>query len=109
MAELASEYVQLNEHGTWRVVGTRVSLDSVVHLYKEGYSPEGILDEFDTLTLEKIHGVIAFYLRNRSEIEKYLHEKAVQFEELRRKSHAENRELLDRLRAYRAASAQTSR
>jgi hypothetical protein len=40
--------------------GTRVSLDSVVHAFRRGESPEGIAESFPVLTLEQILGSLAF-------------------------------------------------
>jgi hypothetical protein len=42
-----------------------LSLDSIVYLYRDGASPEQIQDDFPSLTLEQIHGAIAFYLANK--------------------------------------------
>jgi uncharacterized protein (DUF433 family) len=47
------------------VAGTRVSLDSVVHGFREGLSPEAILEDFETLSLEQVYGAITYYLANQ--------------------------------------------
>jgi hypothetical protein len=47
---------------TYRVEGTRISLDSLVYLYREGISPEGMVESYPTLTLEQVHGALAYYL-----------------------------------------------
>ena len=44
--------------GTYRITGTRVSLDSVVYAFLNGLSPEGIVDSFPVLTLEQVYGAI---------------------------------------------------
>ena len=38
---MAREYVEMRNAG-YQVAGTRVSLDSVVYLYRDGASPEAI-------------------------------------------------------------------
>lgn len=48
-------------NGGYYIAGTRISLDSVVYAYRDGRSPEDILDSFPLLTLEQIYGAIAFY------------------------------------------------
>jgi uncharacterized protein (DUF433 family) len=58
--------------GVWRVGRTRVTLDTVLHAYNNGASPEGIREAFDTLQLSDIYGVIAYYLRHRDEVDEYL-------------------------------------
>ena len=55
-----------------RLTGQRIGLFHVVDRYQEGYSPEMISEEFPTLALALIHGVIAFYLENQSEVDAYV-------------------------------------
>src|SRR5437870_4674179 len=59
---MTSEYVD-REDGTYRIGGSRVSLDSVVYAYRRGASPESIQRSFPSLTLEEVHGALAFYFR----------------------------------------------
>ena len=101
MTDPADSYVVQTPDGGWRIAGTRVSLDSVVHAYREGLSPEAIADEFPSLSLEKVHGSIAFYLHNQEAIDRYLQEQAIRWEQLRQKSEADNRETLAKLREHR--------
>ena len=58
---MAKEYVE-ERSGGYYVVGTRISLDSVVYGFLRGESPEGIAESFPALTLEQILGSLAFYL-----------------------------------------------
>src|SRR5207248_1470518 len=55
------EYVE-ERNGGYYLVGTRISLDSIVQCFNDGLSPETILSEFETLTLAQVFGAIAFYL-----------------------------------------------
>ena len=55
---MSKEYVNLQD-GSYRIRGTRVSLDSVVYAYRRGASPESIQRSFPALTLEQVHGVRA--------------------------------------------------
>lgn len=65
-------YVE-KRNGGYYVVGTRVSLDSVVYQFQEGQPPESILRSFPMLlSLENVYGAIAFYLANRLTIDTYL-------------------------------------
>lgn len=70
----------------YRVAGTRVSLDSVVINWLNGETPESIVENFDTLTLESVYGALAYYLANREEIDEYLRQGEIEFEKLRQKS-----------------------
>ena len=65
------EYVERKGDG-YRIRGSRVSLESIILPFREGLSPETLVDEFPTLSLEQIYGAITFYLGHRAEIESYL-------------------------------------
>ena len=82
---MSKEYV-IQVNGAYRIVDSRVSLDSVVYAWLEGQSPETISDNFPVLTLEEVYGAITFYLSNREAIDEYLRGKKADFEEMRRKS-----------------------
>ena len=62
------EYVKKIE-GVYRVGGTRVSLDSLVYLFREGMSVESMVESYPALTMEDVHGALAFYLANENEID----------------------------------------
>ena len=98
----ASSYVA-KHNGGYRIKGTRVSLDSVVYAFRDGQSPESIQISFPALTLEQIYGAIAFYLRQRTAIDKYLKEGEAKYEVMRTASRAKNPELYERLARFRAA------
>jgi len=76
------QYVERREGGYY-IAGTRISLDSVVHLFKNGASPESILRSFPLAgSLEKIYGAITFYLANRDAVEAYLRDQEQLSQEL---------------------------
>ncbi len=87
----------------YRIAGTRVSLDSVVYLYREGFSPEGIVESYPALTLEQVHGSLAYYLANRKEIDAYLTKSEAAAEQEIRKSRRTNAELIAKLQRARHA------
>ena len=58
---MAKEYIEQRNGGLY-IEGTRVSLDSVVHAFRRGESPEGIAECFPVLELEQIFGALTFYL-----------------------------------------------
>jgi uncharacterized protein (DUF433 family) len=68
---MAAEYVT-EVDGAYRVGETRVSLDSLVYLFQEGVSAEGMVESYPVLTLEQVHGALAFYLANQKDIDAYL-------------------------------------
>jgi uncharacterized protein (DUF433 family) len=68
-----TEYIE-QRNGGFYVAGTRVSLDSIVYSFKTGDSPETIRQNFSSLTLEQVYGVIAFYLAHQQEIDANIRE-----------------------------------
>ncbi|WP_019508203.1 DUF433 domain-containing protein [Pleurocapsa sp. PCC 7319] len=70
-AVAAKPYVEFKKQGYW-VIGTRVSLDSIVYAFRKGLLPESIAQAYPLLDLEKVYGAITFYLANRSDIDAYL-------------------------------------
>src|SRR5438270_13884212 len=97
---MSKEYVTLND-GVYRIGGTRVSLDSVVYVYRRGASPESIQRSFPSLTLEQVHGALAFYLSHQSEVDKYLLQGEEKFEELRKASRETHPDWYKKLRRAR--------
>jgi uncharacterized protein (DUF433 family) len=65
-------YLEIVAENDVRVAGTRVGIEHILSAYLSGNQPEEIALEFPTVTLEQVHGVIAYYLRNRSETDTYL-------------------------------------
>ena len=69
---MEKQYVEQLDQG-YRIVDSRVSLDSVVLAFLAGYSPETIAAEcFPVLSLEQVYGAITYYLANRRQIDAYL-------------------------------------
>jgi uncharacterized protein (DUF433 family) len=86
---MTKEYVEKRE-GTYRISGTRVSLDSIVYAFLRGAAPESIAQSFPALTLEEVYGAIAFYLAHQTEIDAYLQEGEREFEALRQQARQSN-------------------
>lgn len=64
--------VTMDAHGTARVGGTRVPLDTVIDTFNEGATAEEIVQQYPALKLADVYAVIAYYLRARAEVETYL-------------------------------------
>ena len=94
---MSKEYVNLQD-GSYRIGRTRVSLDSVVYAYRRGASPESIQRSFPALTLEYVHGALAFYLSHRAEMDKYLAEGEAEFEKLQQASREAHSDWYEKLR-----------
>jgi uncharacterized protein (DUF433 family) len=100
---MQKEYVKIVE-GAYRVGDTRVSLDSLVHLFREGMSAESMVECYPALTLEQVHGALAFYLGNQKEIDRYLAEGQRAAESQHQQSRQTNAELIAKLQRARNAS-----
>jgi Protein of unknown function (DUF433) len=52
---------------TYRVAGTRISLESLVYLYRQGISPEGMVESYPRLRWSKCmaHSPIIWPIRKR--------------------------------------------
>jgi uncharacterized protein (DUF433 family) len=55
--------------GHLRIEGTRITVNQIVVLYKQGYGPEEIADQYPQLTLAQAYAALAYYHANREEIE----------------------------------------
>ena len=100
---MKNDYVKKVE-GAYRVGETRVSLDSLVYLFREGMSVESMVDSYPALTLEQVHGALAFYLANQKEIDAHLIEGQRTAEMQHRQSRQTNAELIAKLQRARNAS-----
>jgi uncharacterized protein (DUF433 family) len=90
------EYVEMR-NGGYYVAGSRVSLASIIHEYRDGAAPETIRQNFPTLSLEQIHGAIAYYLGHRHEAETYLSDLEKKWDELERTAKPASAELQQRI------------
>lgn len=97
---MTNEYIEQQE-GSYQIAGTRVSLDSVVYAYRRGASPESIQRSFPSLTLEQVHGALAFYLSHKAEVDKSVAEGEEEFEKLQQASHATHPDWYEKLRRAR--------
>jgi uncharacterized protein (DUF433 family) len=92
----AKQYIEERE-GCYRIVGKRISLDSIVYAFLAGQSPESIVQSFPALTLEEVYGAITFYLANRTAIDAYLLAGEQLFETLRQQARENNSLLYQKL------------
>ena len=66
---MANDYIEVRDGGFY-IKGTRVPLDSIVHEFRDGASPESIRQAFPILTLEQVYGAITFYLGHQEQVDK---------------------------------------
>ena len=88
-----------DDGGVIRVGNTRVPIDTVIEQYKQGATPEQIVERFDVLKLSDVYATIAYYLDHREDIESYLEHGQQERARIRREVEAkfDNSELHARL------------
>src|SRR5712692_3983349 len=72
-------------HGGLSVGPTRVSFESVWHLYQQGQSPVEIVQAFDTLHQADVCAVLAWALRHAEDVDAYLKRRDDEAAQMRRK------------------------
>ncbi|MBP6820326.1 MAG: DUF433 domain-containing protein [Acidobacteria bacterium] len=78
---MEKSYVTKTEAG-YHLTGSRVSLDSIAYDWLSGLSPESIVDNFETLSLEQVYGAVTFYLSNRAEVDAHLRRNREKYDSL---------------------------
>lgn len=64
--------LRLDQDDVIRIANSRISLDLIVEQYENGMTPEELVRAYDTLALNDVYAVIAYYLRHREEVRAYL-------------------------------------
>lgn len=68
--------------GRPRIAGTRISVQQIATLHKQGLSPVEILTEYEFLNLAQIYAALTYYYANQIEIEAYLVDDAAEYDQL---------------------------
>lgn len=76
--------LKTNADGVVRVGNTRVTLDTVVGVFKQGTTAEEIVYRYPSLRLADVYATIAFYLNHQQEVETYLQLRQQQAQEVRK-------------------------
>lgn len=84
---MEKSYVTKTETG-YRITDSRVSLDSIVYDWLNGLSPESIVENFETLSLEQVYGAVTYYLSHRHDIDAHLRRSREKFDTLLEQSRA---------------------
>ena len=87
-----------------RVDNTRVTLDTVIAVFKQGTTAEEIVYRYPSLRLADVYATIGFYLNHQQEVEAYLQQRQQQAQEIRKMNEArfDPQGLRDRLLARKA-------
>lgn len=66
------DYLDFTSAEDWRLKDHRVGIEDVILPYLEGYAAEEIAANLPEVGLEQIHGVMAYYLHNRRQVDEYM-------------------------------------
>jgi uncharacterized protein (DUF433 family) len=69
--------------GVVHISGTRVPLETVVRAFRQGATPEAIVQDYPTVTLAQVYAVLAYYLAQRDAVDAYVAERAAISEQAR--------------------------
>ena len=86
----------MSADGETRVVGTRISLFTILFDFNHGDSPEKIAANYTHIPLVAVYKLIAFYLENKPEVDAFLTAYRAELDRLRAAGPTVN---LDELRA----------
>lgn len=75
-----------NQDGVVLVSETRVTLDTVVNVFKHGATAEEIVYRYPALSLADVYAVISYYLKHQASVETYLLRRHQQAEVIRQEN-----------------------
>jgi len=86
-----------------RVVGSRVTLDSIVAVFDRGATPEEVVQSFPSLALGDVYSVLAWVVSHRADVNVYLSRRSAEESKIRAdvESRFPNADLRERLLALR--------
>ena len=80
--------LKTNADGVVRVGNTRVTLDTVIAVFKQGTTAEEIVYRYPSLRLADVYATIGCYLNHQQEVETYLQQRQQQAQEIRKMNEA---------------------
>jgi uncharacterized protein (DUF433 family) len=86
--------LRTDQHGVIRVGSTRVPLETVIHAFQNGATPEQIVYRFPVLKLADVYAVITYYLHHETEVNDYLRRAEAEGEQVRREVEARHPDMI---------------
>jgi uncharacterized protein (DUF433 family) len=88
-----------------RVVGSRVTLDSVVAVFDRGAGPEEVVQSFPSLNLGDVYAVLAWVMSQRTTVDAYIERRTREEREARQdvEGRSQPSELREKLLARRGS------
>ena len=85
MSIVAQEYIEIDDRGVAKLIGTRSKVRMVVLDHQSGMIPEQIHEAYPHLSLAQIHAALAYYYDHKDEIDADIEEKSRLADEMRAK------------------------
>ena len=82
-------YVE-TRYGNVYLRGSRVTLETIIILWRKGETPEQLHESFPTVSLAAIYGTIAYYLAHQDEVDRFLADNQAQYATRRAAEEAAN-------------------
>ena len=86
LAAILGDFSLRDTDGVIRVGNTRVTLDAVISAFQEGATPEEIVSQYPSLTLDEVRAAISFYLQYQTEVDTYLQERYEEAEKVQKET-----------------------
>lgn len=101
MTIVALEYIEVDDRGVAKIIGSRAKVMQIVMDTMNGFSPEKIHAEYPHLSMAQIHAALAYYHDHKVEVDGQIEESRRYAEEMRAKhpNRFTREELLARLPA----------
>jgi uncharacterized protein (DUF433 family) len=82
--------LHIDDTGTIRVGGTRITLDVLLGYLLSGVKPEHLVSAewYPALSLADVHGALAYYYRHQAEVDEYLKSRCAEADRLQREIEA---------------------
>lgn len=97
--------LRFSPEGCAYVSETRVPLETVVFHFNHGATPEEIVQNFPSLNLVDVYGVLTYYLNDREAVDSYLADFRRRFQSVREQASSTKTSVRERLLARRKSSA----
>lgn len=69
MTTVPLEYIEVDDRGVAKLIGTRTKVRMVVIDINAGYTPEQVVEQYPHLSLSQVHAALAYYYDHKAEID----------------------------------------
>jgi uncharacterized protein (DUF433 family) len=87
MAVVAQEYIEVDDRGVARLIGTRVKVKHLVMAQRgEGYSAEQLIEQYPNLGPARVYAALAYYHDHKAEVDQQIEDGLRFADEMRAKN-----------------------